>query len=253
MANRDDIIRFCNDLLMVDRWKDFGPIGPQFIGKAKVDNIVTGVSTSVEFLRAAAAAGADMVIVHHGEFWDNKSQVVDPVRKARLKILLDHDITLLAYHLPLDGHPDIGNNALLAKAAGMTPTDTPFAVYQGNSVGLTATHDGIGRVEFVDRLAKAVGTDTPRVFAFGPDTVCSAGFVSGGGAGSLQEAVDLGLDAFVTGESKEANYHLAKEAGINLIYLGHYNSEKPGVDALGQKIAGKFGLPATFIDIPCEL
>ncbi len=252
MVKRDAIIQFCNEYLNIDAFSDYGPKGLQFLGKAEVNKIVTGVSVSRELFAAAAEAQADMILVHHGEFWNNMSQRVDRVRKQRLIILFEHDMTLLGYHLPLDAHREIGNNVLLVQAVGMQVGKEQFGLYEGMEIGALGVHTGLPLGELVSSLEKILATEA-LVFPFGPDTLKTVGFVSGGGAGDLAEAIDRGLDAFVTGESKESTYHLAKEAGINLIYAHHYNSEKLGIQALGHKLAGQFGIEHQFIDIPCPL
>lgn len=253
MAQRDSILSYADQLLEVDKFHDFGPIGLHVIGKPVVNKIVTGVSASLDLYQAAADRKADMILVHHGEFWDNVTQVVNAQRKARLQVLFDHNITLAAYHLPLDAHPTIGNNALLIKAAGLKPEKTPFAVMGGQSIGMIGQHkQGITLKALVNNLTKATNGGL-QLFDFGPKKIRRVGFVSGGGASALNEAIALGLDAFVTGESKENTYHLAKEAGIHLIYLGHYHSEILGIKALGETLAKKFSVAAEYVDIPCPL
>jgi len=253
MAQRDAILSYADELLAVDRFQDFGPIGLQVVGKDKVKKIVTGVSASLDLYQDAAERKADMILVHHGEFWDNISQVVNTRRKARLQVLFENDITLAAYHLPLDAHPTIGNNALLIKAAGLKPEKSPFAVMGGQSIGMIGqSKQGITLKALVSGLTKATNGGG-QLFDFGPKKIERVGFVSGGGASALSEAVALGLDAFVTGESKENTFHLAKEAGIHLIYLGHYHSEILGIKALGEVLAKKFSVSTEFIDIPCPL
>ncbi len=252
MATRDDILRFCNDYLHIDSFQDFCPKGLQVIGKDEVKKIVTGVSASLELFEKAAKAKADMILVHHGEFWQDGSQIIGRMRKDRLKVLFKHDITLAGYHLPLDAHREIGNNALLVKLTGLKLSPQPFAVYEGNSVGAIGEHRGLAIEQLAERLTDKLETEA-LVLPFGPAKVKRVGFVSGGGAGHLRDAVKLKLDAFVTGESKESNFHLAKEAGIHVIYAGHYNTETLGIKALGELVVREFGVGVEFIDVPCPL
>ncbi|OIP99722.1 Nif3-like dinuclear metal center hexameric protein [Candidatus Wirthbacteria bacterium CG2_30_54_11] len=252
MANRDDILNFCDSYLQIEKYRDYGPKGLQFLGKAEVKKVVTGVSVSLDLFTAAAAAGADMVLVHHGEYWQNLSQKVGVIRKRRLQVLFQHDMTLAGYHLPLDAHREIGNNVLLVKQAGFDLDEQPFGIFDSMPIGARGSSKGLKLTDVVERLEKLLGTRA-LVFSFGPQTVKTAGFISGGGAEGLLEAIDQGLDLFVTGESKEQSFHLAKEAGINLIYAHHYNSEKLGIQALGEKVKEKFGVEHEFIDIPCPL
>jgi len=252
MAKRDEITKFCNEHLAIDKFADMCPNGMQFVGKEEVQKIVTGVSMSRDLCAAAVEQGADLILVHHGEFWEGSSQRVDKVRKGRLKVLFEHDISLLAYHLPLDAHREVGNNAMLCQKMGFELLAEDFGEYKGMIIGTVGKHTGLPREEFVEKLDEMLGTRS-LVLGFGPDTLKKVGFVSGGGASELSEAIVKDLDTFVTGESKESTYHRAKEAEINLIYAHHYNSEKLGVQALGALLADKFKIEVEFIDVPCPL
>jgi len=252
MATRDEILNYCDSYLEIEKFQDYGPKGLQFLGKAEVQKVVTGVSASRDLFEAAAQAGADLVLVHHGEYWQNLSQKVGAVRKGRLKILFEHDMTLAGYHLPLDAHREIGNNVLLVKQAGFDLDEVPFGVFDGMNIGARGSSKGMELTAVVERLEKLLGTRA-LVFSFGPEVVKTAGFISGGGDSGLLEAIDQGLDLFVTGESHEQSFHLAKEAGINLVFAHHYNSEKLGIQALGEKVKEKFGVEHQFIDVPCPL
>lgn len=243
MAQRDEIIRFLNDYLQVSTFKDYGPNGLQVEGKEEVRKIVTGVSASVELFERAAAAGADMVLVHHGILWEKNSLVIKGGYRRRIDTLLRNGITLLAYHLPLDKHPQLGNNALAADALGMS-NRCEFA-----EVGWL----GDVRPCALDALLKTV-TDfygaNPLVFAYGPKRIERVGVCSGGAQRSIVEAIDLGLDAFITGECSEATMHLAQEGEIHFIAAGHYATERPGIRALGELAARQFQLSVEFIDLP---
>jgi dinuclear metal center YbgI/SA1388 family protein len=243
MVFRDEIIRYLNDYLQVALFKDFGPNGLQVEGRERISKIATAVSASVQLFERAAEINADMIIVHHGVLWNKDSRVVKGGYKRRLEILLSNQMALLAYHLPLDKHPVIGNNALAAEAL-QVKNRGEFA-----DVGL------MGDVKPcpLDVLLKNI-TDfyqsNPLVFAYGPEQIERIGICSGGAQRSIVEAIDLGLDAFITGESSEATMHLAQEGDIHFIAAGHYASERPGIQALGQHVAQHFEIPVEFIDIP---
>ena len=224
MASRDDIINFCDAVLQIEKFKDYGPKGLQVIGKQEVKKIVSGVSSSLDLFQQASKRSADMVIVHHGEFWKNTSQVVDSIRKHRLQILFEHDITLLGYHLPLDAHTEIGNNALLVTKLGLTLSKEAFGVYEGQVIGALGEDSvGIGRDIFIRRINEQLDTKAV-VLDFGTTRVKRVGIISGGGADGIREAYEKGCDTFVTGESKEYSYHLARELEMNVVFAGHYNS-----------------------------
>ncbi len=243
MAHRDEIIRFLNDYLQIDQINDGCPNGLQVEGKEEVRFIVTAVSASAELFERAAAAGADMVMVHHGILWERESRVIKGGFRRRIETLLRHGMTLAAYHLPLDKHPEIGNNALAAEAFGLSSRE-PFA-----EVGF------LGNVSFcsIEELKHAVADfydREPLVFAYGPKQIARIGICSGGAEKYIVEAVERGLDAFITGEVAEATMHLAKEGNIHFIAAGHYATERPSIRALGELTAARFGVKAEFIDLP---
>jgi dinuclear metal center YbgI/SA1388 family protein len=243
MVLRDEIIHYLNEYLQVALFKDYGPNGLQIEGREQVSKIATAVSASVQLFERAAEIGADMIIVHHGMLWKKNSRVVKGGYKRRLETLLNNEMTLLAYHLPLDKHPVIGNNALAAEALHVK-NRVEFA-----EVGL------MGEVKPcpLDVLLKNITgfyQSNPLVFAYGPEQIERIGLCSGGAQRSIVEAIDLGLDAFITGESSEVTMHLAQEGDIHFIAAGHYASERPGIQALGQHVARQFELPVEFIDIP---
>lgn len=243
MALRDEIILFLNDYLQVDQFKDYGPNGLQVEGKDKVERIVTGVSASAELFAKAAAKGADMIIVHHGILWEKNSLVIKGGFRRRLELLLADEINLLAYHLPLDKHPQIGNNALAAAALGLE------ALQEFAEVGLQGKVQPIPFAEFLAKVQAYYGTE-PLVFSYGPERIERIGICSGGAPRSIVEAIDRGLDVYITGEASEATLHLAKEGRIHFIAAGHYATEKPGIRALGDLVSKQFNVHVEFIDIP---
>jgi len=239
------IITALDELLSPADYKDFGPNGLQVPGAEDVVRVVTGVTASRELIERAVAEQAQLVLVHHGLFWDFHPTGLTPVLAERLRPLFKHDIALAGYHLPLDGHPELGNNALLAEKLGCERHEA-FAV-----IGRAGTFpgDGIAATELFERV-REVTARVPTVFDGGPDTVRRIGIVSGGGASHLEEAIALGLDAFLTGEPREHVMSLAREAGIHFIAAGHYATETFGIRALGDWLAARFGTEHVWIDIP---
>jgi len=239
------IITALDELLSPADYKDFGPNGLQVPGAEDVVRVVTGVTASRELIERAVAEQAQLVLVHHGLFWDFHPTGLTPVLAERLRPLFKHDIALAGYHLPLDGHPELGNNALIAEKLGCERHEA-FAV-----IGRAGTFpgDGIAATELFERV-REVTARVPTVFDGGPDTVRRIGIVSGGGASHLEEAIALGLDAFLTGEPREHVMSLAREAGIHFIAAGHYATETFGIRALGDWLAARFGTEHVWIDIP---
>lgn len=245
-----DAIAHLDNLLDPTRFKDYCPNGLQVPGKAAVAKLATGVSASAELFEEAVAIEADLVIVHHGLFWGSKPTSIDAPMKRRLKLLFDADVPLAAYHLPLDAHPQVGNNALIAQALG-ADSITPFAKHEGEPIGQLARFQGEG-IEAKALFAKVAELTerTPLVFDSGPDRVQSLAIVSGGGAGYLPDSVAVKADAFLTGEPAERVMAEAKETATHFIAAGHYATETFGVRRLGEELAARFGLEHTFIDVP---
>jgi dinuclear metal center YbgI/SA1388 family protein len=244
VAARDDILAHADELLHVDTFPEFGPSGAQVLGSDDVERIVCGVSASLELFRRSASAGAQLVLVHHGIFWRNEPLVVDRRTRGRLQALFDADLTLAAYHLALDAHPEIGNNVLLARTLGIEP-DASFAGL-GTGGALDAP---LGIDELVGRVRDATDRE-PLVFPFGPERITRAAVVTGSGGHSLIQAAREGYDAFVTGEAEEPNLHTARELGIHLVAGGHYATERLGVQALAERLADRFHIAWEFVDIP---
>jgi dinuclear metal center YbgI/SA1388 family protein len=239
----NDLIGHLDALLNPAAFDDYGPNGLQVPGKERIGTVVTGVSASVELFERAAEQDADLVLVHHGLFW-GETGPVDRQLKRRLKLLFDHDMALAAYHLPLDAHPEVGNNALLAQAIGATEPE-PFV-----GIGVRARLPEITPEDLRARVREATGGREPLAFLAGPDPVRTIGIVSGGAAKHLDDAIAQGLDAFVTGEPREPAMNDAREAGIHFLAAGHYATETFGVRALGALLAAKFGISHVFADVP---
>jgi len=245
-----DLLAHLDALLRPEAFADYGPNGLQVPGPDQVEHVVTGVSASVELFERAAALRADLVLVHHGLFWGGgPARPIDAALYARLKPLFAHDMALAAYHLPLDAHPQVGNNALLTTGLGAT-VDRPFAVHGGEPIGFVARFDPpIARAALVDRV-RGLTEREPLVFPAGPDPVTTLGIVSGGAADDVAEAIELGLDAFLTGEPAERVMAIAREGGVTFLAAGHYATETFGIRALGELLAERFGVRHTFVDIP---
>jgi dinuclear metal center YbgI/SA1388 family protein len=244
MAARDEIVAFANDFLDIGAYPDYGPMGLQVAGAAEVRKIACGVSASRELFERAAEAGAQMLLVHHGLFWEKDPRVVDRTMRGRLEALFHGDVSLVAYHLALDAHPEIGNNALLARELGVEPeerfTDWGFG-------GPLAEPEQIS--EFSSRVQEALDRP-PLVFSYGPEQIERLAVLTGGAARYVTQAAAEGYDCFVTGEADEPTKHAAKEAAIHFVGGGHYATETLGVRSLAGKLAGEFGVEWEFIDLP---
>jgi dinuclear metal center YbgI/SA1388 family protein len=249
MAARDEIITFLDELLDSAAFEDYGPNGLQVVGADEVTTVVTGVSAHLELFQRAAAEGAQMVLCHHGILWNKQPLVVDAQRRARLEALFGADMSLAAYHLPLDAHPEIGNNALILDALDLEQV-APFGHSGGRPIGFVGrAAEPVPRAELIDRCRRAFERE-PVAFEFGPDPVRTVGVVSGGGASSLAEAAELGLDAFVTGEPSEPGMADARELGITFIAAGHWATETFGVRRLGDLLADRFDVRHRFVAVP---
>jgi dinuclear metal center YbgI/SA1388 family protein len=243
MAPRDEIIAFVDELLDIGSFRDYGPMGMQVVGADEVTKVVCAVSSSRELFERASGAGAELVLVHHGLFWDNEPRVVDRRMKGRLRALFDADITLGAYHLALDAHPEIGNNVLLAGELGLT-VECAFTAF-----GVGGSFDDPPTItELAERVARAVDRE-PLVFAEGPERIERAAVITGGGARYLAEAAAEGYDVFVTGEAAEPTMMTARELGTHFVAAGHYATERLGVQALAARIGDRFGIPWEFVEL----
>jgi dinuclear metal center YbgI/SA1388 family protein len=249
MARRDEIVAFLDDLLEIGSFTDYGPNGLQVPGAEEVSVVVTGVSAQLELFERAAEAGAQLVLCHHGLFWDFHPRSLGPAMKARLRLLFDSDMSLAAYHLPLDAHPEVGNNALICAALGLERAE-PFAEHKGRPIGFVGRSEaGVPFAELRERCAAAFGQE-PFVWDAGPETVHSVGVVSGGAPGSLHEAIARGCDAFLTGETAEHVMAEARESRVHFIAGGHYATETLGIRRLGELVAERFGVAHGFVDVP---
>ncbi len=249
MAERDRIIEFLDELLEIDGFADYGPNGLQVPGAADVELVVTGVSAQRELFSRAAAEGAQLVIAHHGLLWDFHPRTISPAMRERLRILFDADISLAGYHLPLDAHPEVGNNALICAALGLEPGEA-FGEHGGRKIGLVGhSREGIAFAELRERCERTFG-QAPFVWDAGPETVHTLGVLSGCAASSFADAIALGLDGFLTGEPAEHVMADARENRVHFIAGGHYATETFGVRRLGDLVAERFGIEHRFVDLP---
>ena len=249
MTSLPQIVEHLDALLHPDAYDDYGPNGLQVPGREDVETIVTGVSANVELFLRAREEGADLVLVHHGLFWAGPPRALDRASKRRLQLLFDADMALAAYHLPLDGHLEHGNNALLAGAIGCESWE-PFGAHKRATIGVAGRFpgDGIAPDELVARVHGATARE-PLAFTDGPDRVRRVGVISGAGADYLEDAIAAGLDAFVTGEPIERAMARAQEAGVHFVAAGHYATETFGVRRLGDWLAHRFGVDHIWVDI----
>lgn len=244
----NDLIARLDDLLQPARFSDYCPNGLQVQGRAEVRRIVSGVTASEALIDAAIADGADAILVHHGYFWKGESPVVTGMKRRRLGKLLAHDISLLAYHLPLDAHPVLGNNAQLALRLGFTregplfPQD-PRAV---GDVGVLA--EAMSAEALSARIAAVLGR-VPLHIDGGPRTIRRVAWCTGGAQGFIEQAIAMGVDAYLSGEISEPTVHAARESGVHYFALGHHASERYGAQALGEWCARELDLEHRFVDI----
>jgi dinuclear metal center YbgI/SA1388 family protein len=243
-APRDEIVAFANEFLDVGAYPDFGPMGIQVVGSSEVAKIACGVSASRELFERSAEAGAQMVLVHHGLFWEKDTRVVGSVMRERLKALFDYGLSLVCYHLALDAHPEVGNNALLAEELGVEREKRFTDWGYGGPLREPAAID-----ELAARVQERLG-QVPLVFSYGPELVERVAILTGGAARYLTDAAAEGYHCYVTGEADEPTKHAAKEAGVHFVAGGHYATETLGVRALAAKLAEEFGLDWEFVDLP---
>lgn len=228
------------------RIADYCPNGLQVEGRRRVGRIVSGVTASQALLDAAVEHQADLVLVHHGYFWKNESPCVTGMKQRRLKTLLTHDISLLAYHLPLDVHPEVGNNVQLARQLGLT-VEGPLEPGNPRSVGLVGSlPQPMPAASFAARIAGVLGRQPLLIDREEP--VQKIAWCTGGAQGYIEQAIAAGADLFLTGEVSESTVHAARENGIAFIAAGHHATERYGVQALGDWIAERFAVEHLFVD-----
>lgn len=252
MVAKDALIAYLDDYLRLAEFKDYGPQGLQVeAARPMIGKVALSVDVAPPVLLAAAEWGADMLLVHHGILWRSVERLAGPLGQ-RVRLLLHHDMHLYAAHLALDGHPEVGNNAVLAQLLDVTvsgwwcaPMGLPIGVY-GEVTAVTPLH------QFAAKIERQLH-NTPRVLAHGPENVRRVAILSGFGADQVSAAKDLGCDTLLTGETSHANFWAAADHGLNVIYAGHYATETVGVQALGRHLAAQFDLEAKFFDFPTAM
>ena len=250
MASRNEIIAFCDRTLDAGAFPDYGPNGLQVPGTSEVTRVATCVSAHLESIERAIAAGAELLIAHHGLFWEFHSRALSEPMAARLRAALGADLNVAGYHLPLDAHREIGNNALLCEGLGLEAGPEAFGVAKGTAIGVVGHSDrGVPADELIERVSALVSRG-PLVFDAGPPVVHSVGILSGAGSSAIVEAVELRLDAVLTGEPSEHAMADAREAALHFIAAGHYATETFGIRRLGELVAAEFGVEHEFIDVP---
>jgi dinuclear metal center YbgI/SA1388 family protein len=245
------IVRYCDQLLRTAKVQDYDRAanGLQVDNRGSVTRIAAAVDASLATVRLAAAAKADLLLVHHGLFWAPAHPWTGK-RYELLRYLLEHDLAVYSSHLPLDAHPRLGNNAQLCAALGLKKLRS-FMENHGQCIGFQAKTN-IARAELVGRLQRATGVK-PLVIPAGPPICRRIGVVSGGAGDDLQKAADEQVDTFITGEGQHWTYALAEDLGLNVLYGGHYATETFGVKALAAELSRRFKVPWTFIDHPTGL
>lgn len=243
--NRNELEVYLNQLLEISRFRDYCPNGLQVEGKDHIHTVISGVTASLDLLQAAVDANADAIIVHHGYFWRGEDERLTGLKRRRIALLMAHDINLFAYHLPLDIHQDFGNNAQLRQKLGFVETgrfgEQDIAM-QGNlaramTLGELSTHVS----QTLSRKPMTIGDQSK--------TIHRIAWCTGAAQSYFDEAIHLGVDAFITGEISEQTVHTARESGVAFISAGHHATERYGVQALGEHLAQKFGMTHRFIDI----
>lgn len=249
VAARDEIIAHLDGLLDPSAFEDYGPNGLQVPGADEVGVVVTGVSAGLELFERAARLGAQLVLCHHGLLWDFLPRTIGPAMKRRLRALFEADMSLAAYHLPLDAHPELGNNALACTTLGLERSE-PFGSHRGGTIGWVGrSDDGVPIAALRERCREGFGQD-PFLWECGPPRIHALGIVSGAAASSFGEAITRGLDGFLTGEPAEHVMADARENGVHFLAAGHHATERLGVRRLGDLLADRFGVEHVFVDVP---
>lgn len=244
MSARQDVLDWCGETLQTALFKDYAPNGLQIEGRAEISKIVTAVTASRAAADYAVKQGADMLLVHHGLFWKSEPVTITGWKKDRIATLLGHGINMAGYHLPLDAHPELGNNARLAAHMGW---ETAYRFGEQNllNAGRLKTPQTLAQLcadlqQKLSRTPVAIGTENRKI-----ERIV---WCTGGAQGFFQEAAEVGADAYITGEISEAQFHLANETGVVFIGAGHHATERYGIQALGAAIAQEFGIETVFFD-----
>jgi dinuclear metal center YbgI/SA1388 family protein len=247
-VSRDTLVSHL-DQYLDSRGRDYGPNGLQVEGREEIRKIVTGVSACQELFVRAREAGADAVLVHHGLFWEGMPRTLTGFQYRRVAELIRGEMSLIAYHLPLDRHLEVGNNAVAGRQLGLRRIE-PFGEYDGLSLGVKGLFpEPVSAEELVERCRRVYGQE-PLAYLSGPESISTLGVISGGGQREFYSAIGEGLDAYITGEVTEWVMNVARETRTHYLAAGHYATERLGVRALGEHLAERFGIEVEFIDVP---
>lgn len=248
IMNNLELERLLNEKLSTDRINDYAPNGLQVEGKSEIKKIITGVTASQALIDYAVAQQADAILVHHGYFWKSENPCIRGMKGKRIKTLLVNDINLYGYHLPLDVHPELGNNAKLAQLLGIS--DLQPLENSSTSIPVWGMlKDPVTAEEFVQRIEQVLHRKPLICTENGPHLIRKVGICTGGGQGYIDLAAAQGCDAFITGEVSEQTIHSAREQGIHFFAAGHHATERYGIKALGEWLAAEYGLDVEFKDI----
>lgn len=248
MASLWDIVAFTDEYLKAPEFKDYCPNGLQVEGCVEVNKVVSGVTASQALINGAIERQADIILVHHGFFWRGEESVITGIKKRRIKALLQNDINLLAYHLPLDAHPVVGNNVQLAKHLSLNCVDT--FEREGCGIGVIAETSGVvTSKDLAARIRCVLGREPVHLSAASSKEIRKVAICTGGAQSYFEAAIIAGADAYITGEVSESCYHMAMESGIDYFAAGHHATERYGVQALGDSLAEKFNVTHEYLEI----
>ena len=252
MKSSLELAKYLDELLKPWEIEDPSLNGLQVANSGRLSRVGLAVDASLETFRQAREAGVDFLIVHHGLFWGKPTPITGSLYR-RIRLLMEADIALYAAHLPLDLHPELGNNAVAMRRLGFENLE-PFGLYRGKEIGFAFRLDApMSRDALLRLLRERLEIPQPVLWPFGPEEIQRGAYVSGDGISTLSEAIDKGLDVLITGEPRHAAYWAAAEAGINVIFCGHYATERWGVWAVGEHLRERFNLPTRFIEAPTGL
>ena len=251
------LTQFCDDYLSANAFKDYAPNGLQVDGGRPIQRIVTGVTACEALIDAAIADNADAIMVHHGYFWKGESATITGMKGRRIRKLMQHGISMIGYHLPLDAHPVVGNNAMLAEMLDLTITG-PLYPAESHPVGNITTCVPQSADELIAKITQALGRTPLHIAAeyhrdsssrISNKPIERIGICTGGAQDMIEQAALMGCDAFISGEISERTTHIARELGIDYFACGHHATERGGIQALGKIVSQEFGVPVTFVDI----
>ena len=243
-----ELTEYINTFLQIDQYKDYCPNGLQVEGKSEIHSVVTGVTASQALIEIACDKNADAILVHHGYFWHNEGAQITGIKRKRIATLIEHNASLLAYHLPLDVHPEVGNNSQLGQLLGIH-IDGELRNKPHNVCG-TYGHleTPLPADEFKQIIDTNLGRECTHIYA-GASTISTIGWCTGAGQSFIEVAAQQNLDAYISGEISEATTHIAREEGIHYFAAGHHATERYGVQALGAHLAKHFGVEHEFVDV----